>query len=151
MERKNITYDYAIVGAGIIGLTIAFELIKKNSDLKIAILEKEPEVALHASGRNSGIIHAGFYYSEDSLKAKLTVTGNTLMKEFCSENKIQVLNSEKLVVAQSNNELNTLDELYQRGLNNGVNILKITESEAKEIEPCVKHIRMPYIPSPQRQ
>ena len=66
-------YDYLIVGAGIMGLTIAYELKKQNPDCKIAIIEKESDVAFHSSGRNSGILHAGFYYSADSLKAKFTV------------------------------------------------------------------------------
>ncbi|MCK5898833.1 MAG: FAD-dependent oxidoreductase, partial [Methylococcales bacterium] len=82
--------DYLIVGAGIIGMTIAHELIQRNKALKIVIIEKEADVAVHASGRNSGVLHAGFYYSADSLKAKLTAEGNRKMKAFCAENNIFV-------------------------------------------------------------
>ena len=78
---ENKKYDFLIVGAGIIGLTIAYELMKRNSKLKIVIIEKEDDVAKHASGRNSGVLHAGFYYTENSLKAMLTKLGNKKMKE----------------------------------------------------------------------
>ena len=72
-ERK---YDFIIVGGGIVGLTIANELINTNPKSKIAIIEKEKEIGLHSSGRNSGVLHAGFYYTADSLKAKFTRDGN---------------------------------------------------------------------------
>ena len=88
-------YDYLIVGAGIIGMTIAYELKQQNYNIKIAIIEKEDDVAKHASGRNSGVLHAGFYYSADSLKAKFTVDGNKLMKEFCYDNNIFINKQKK--------------------------------------------------------
>ena len=86
-------YDYLIVGSGIIGMTIAYELLSEDSLLTIAIIDKEDDVAKHASGRNSGVLHAGFYYTANSLKAKFTVDGNRLMKKFCNENNIFVKNS----------------------------------------------------------
>lgn len=77
--------DYLIVGAGIIGLTLAKTLKEKYPNSNICVIEKEKEVGLHSSGRNSGVLHAGFYYSANSLKAKFTKEGNALMSEFCKK------------------------------------------------------------------
>ena len=131
-------YDYLIVGAGIIGLTIAYELNKRNSTLKIAIIEKEDDVAKHASGRNSGVLHAGFYYTKNSLKAMLTMLGNKKMKEFCYDNKIKVNKTEKIVVAQNKEELKTIDELYRRAKKNGVDVSIISSKEVRKIDPNIK-------------
>ena len=114
------TYDYLIVGAGIIGMTIAYELMNRDSALKIVIIEKEHDVAVHASGKNSGVLHAGFYYTADSLKAKLTAEGNRKMKAFCAENDIFVNDTKKYVVAQNQEELDWLYELDRRAKVNGV-------------------------------
>lgn len=130
--------DIAIIGAGILGLTAAHELLRHNPDLKISIIEKESEVGLHASGRNSGVIHAGFYYDADSLKAKFCRKGNAQLKEFCQEHSIPVLNSQKVVVAQSKEEISTIRELEQRGKVNGVEVQLVSESELKTIEPNAK-------------
>jgi L-2-hydroxyglutarate oxidase LhgO len=128
-------YDVLIIGAGIIGLTTAHRLNKKNKNLKIAIIEKESEVALHASGRNSGVLHAGFYYTADSLKAKFTVQGNKALREYCAQHNIPVLQNGKLVITKDESELETLYELERRGKTNGVDITRITAKEAYEIEP----------------
>lgn len=127
--------DYLIVGAGIIGMTIAYELINRDDSLNIVIVEKESEVAVHASGRNSGVLHAGFYYSADSLKAKLTAEGNKKMKAFCRENNIFVKETKKYVVAKDKQELDWLYELNKRAKVNGV----ITELvDAKDIDSNIK-------------
>jgi len=131
-------YDYMIVGSGIIGMTIAYELKQSDDSLKIAIIEKENNVAKHASGRNSGVLHAGFYYSADSLKARFTVDGNKLMKEFCKKNSIFVNETRKLVVALDKVELEGLYELQRRAEINGVDTSLISEDEAKSIEPNIK-------------
>lgn len=128
-------FDIVIIGAGIIGLTLAYNLKKKNKSLKIAILDKESSAGMHASGRNSGVLHAGFYYTADSLKAKFTKHGNQALKSYCEDQKIPVLNNGKLVVVQDESELPTLYELEKRGRLNGVDISLITAAEAKEIEP----------------
>lgn len=129
------TTDVVIIGAGIIGLTIARQIKLRWPEQSVAILEKEPEVALHASGRNSGVVHAGFYYAPDSLKAKLTNTGNNQMLQFCQEHGIKVNHCGKLVVATSEADLITLDTLYDRGVKNGVDLELIDEAQAKTIEP----------------
>lgn len=133
-----IKYDFTIIGAGIIGLTIAYQLKKHLPNSKILIIEKEPDVAEHASGRNSGVLHAGFYYTADSLKAKFTVEGNRTLRRYCKEKNLAINECGKLVVAQNENELEALFELERRGKRNGSNIRLIDEKEAAAIEPNVK-------------
>ena len=130
--------DILVIGAGIIGLSVARELKLKWPDQKVLILEKEPDVAMHASGRNSGVIHAGFYYHPDSLKARLTNVGNKQLIQFCEDHKIKVNRCGKLVVASSPKELEVLDELYRRGSANGVSLQMVSDQEARKIEPRVR-------------
>lgn len=130
--------DYLIIGAGIIGLSIARKLKEKYPAAKICILDKEEDTAFHASGRNSGVLHAGFYYSADSLKARFTVTGNRALKEYCRTKNLPVNECGKLVVARNEHELGQLDELYKRGLRNGSRVLMIDEEEAERLEPNVR-------------
>jgi len=127
--------DYLIIGAGIIGLAIARELRSRYPVAEITILEKEPDVAYHSSGRNSGVLHSGFYYSADSLKARFTRDGNFAMKDFCRQKSLKLNECQKLVVAKDEAELEPLYELDRRGKLNGVDVKIITESEAKEIDP----------------
>ena len=129
-----ITSDFLVIGGGVIGLSIARELKKRNPKSSIIILEKEDSCGLHASGRNSGVLHAGFYYTADSLKAKFTKTGNQQLTEFCKSNNIAVNNCGKLVVAENPEDLPQLDELLLRGKNNNVVLHDITEKEAKELK-----------------
>lgn len=131
-------YDYLIVGSGIIGMTIAYELKEKEPSLKIAIIDKEEDVAKHASGRNSGVLHAGFYYTANSLKAKFTVDGNRLMKEFCKNNNIFVNETQKIVVAKNEEEVQGIYELQKRGEINGVETKIISEDEVSKIDPNIK-------------
>ena len=133
-----MTYDYLIVGAGIIGMTIAYELRKKEPHATIAIIEKEHDVAQHASGRNSGVLHAGFYYTADSLKAKFTVDGNKRMKAFCREKNIPINATEKIVIASNETELTTLYTLQERSEVNGVDTKLIDEKTVAEIDPNIK-------------
>jgi len=127
--------DYIIIGAGIIGLAIARELISRNPKASITIIEKEPDVAYHSSGRNSGVLHAGFYYSADSLMAKFTRDGNFAMKDFCRLKGLKLNECQKVVVAKDESELEPLYELDRRGKRNGVDVKIITEAELKEIDP----------------
>ncbi len=131
-------YDYLIVGCGIIGMTIAYELKQKDESLKIAIIDKESDVGFHASGRNSGVLHAGFYYTADSLKAKFTVDGNKRMKEFCKDNGIFVNETQKIVVAKDKEELAGIYELQKRAEVNGVETRIIDLEEVKKIDPNIK-------------
>jgi L-2-hydroxyglutarate oxidase LhgO len=131
-------YDYLVVGGGIIGLTMAHELRRKHPAASILLIEKEGHVAEHASGRNSGVLHAGFYYSADSLKAKLTVSGNRKMKDFCFDNGLPINECGKVVVASHEGEIPALHELKQRGDRNGVTLQVIDEKEARELDPNVR-------------
>jgi len=134
----NKTTDYLIIGAGIIGLAIARELKHRHRDAGIIVIDKEPDVAYHSSGRNSGVLHAGFYYSADSLKAKFTRDGNQQMKEYCREKKLKLNECKKVVVTTNESELEALYELERRGKKNGVDVSIINEAELKEIDPNAK-------------
>lgn len=134
-------YDYIIIGAGIIGLTIARELKKREPGASICILEKESDVAAHASGRNSGVLHAGFYYSANSLKAKFTKEGNQAMRAYCRQNGLQLNECGKLVVAKDESELAGLEELKLRADINGVQLIWMNEQEIAAIDPNAKTYR----------
>ncbi len=131
-------YDYLIVGAGIIGMTIAYKLKEKNDSCSIAIIDKEDSVAKHASGRNSGVLHAGFYYSAESLKAKFTIDGNVKMKQFCKEHNVFVNETQKIVVAKDEKELEGIYELQKRAEANGVDTSIISAKEVSKIDANIK-------------
>ena len=135
MELKS---DFLIIGGGIIGLSVARELKAKFPDKRVLILEKEDNVAYHSSGRNSGVLHAGFYYSANSLKAKFTKDGNKALKDYCKKNKLKINECQKVVVATNEDELQSLYELEKRGIKNGVDVRLINEEELKQIDPNVK-------------
>ncbi len=108
------------------------------SDAEVHLIEKEADCGLHASGRNSGVLHAGFYYSPDSLKAKFTWRGNRLLTDYCERKHIPLNKCGKLVVAKGRQDHPGLDELFRRGRANGIPLEEISEREAKAIEPRVK-------------
>ena len=129
-------FDIVIIGAGIVGLATAMELVQRRPDLTLAVLEKEPEVAAHQTGNNSGVIHAGLYYKPGSLKAKMVVEGARLMIEFCQEHELPYELCGKVVVALTEDELPRLEELHRRGTANGVpGLVRISGDEIREYEP----------------
>lgn len=130
--------DFLVIGGGVIGLSIARELKARHKDTRILIIEKEASCGFHASGRNSGVLHAGFYYSPDSLKARFTKLGNERMTAYCEHKGISLNRCGKLVVAKDANDLPALDELIRRGQANGIEIQEVSEAEAKRIEPRAK-------------
>ena len=132
--------DYCIIGGGIVGLTIARELAVRFPERQILILEKESHLGEHASGRNSGVLHAGFYYAPDSLKARLTARGNQLLRRFCAENGVPVLSCGKVVVASAVTDLPRLDALMQRGLANGVELEMVDQAGWRTIEPLARTV-----------
>lgn len=134
-------YDYLIAGAGIIGTQVALALKERYKTSKILVIDKEKEFAFHSSGRNSGVLHAGFYYTENSLKAKFTREGNQFLTDFALKKGLPINRCGKLVVAQNKEEVNTLKLLYQRGLNNSVPLELISEKEAHKMEPQVKTVQ----------
>ncbi len=129
-------FDIAIVGAGIVGLATAMELVQRRPDLKLVVLEKEAEVAAHQTGNNSGVIHAGLYYKPGSLKAQMVVEGARLMVEFCQKHELPYELCGKVVVAMGQEELPRLQDLHRRGTANGVSgLTEISSDEIKEHEP----------------
>lgn len=130
-----MTYDFIIVGAGIIGLTIADALKKRDPSSDILIIEKELAPGLHASGRNSGILHSGIYYGPGTLKAKVCGRGNERMLAFAREHKIPCKNVGKVIIPAKESDLPTLDKLMVNAKHNGVRAEKLTAAEIKEIEP----------------
>jgi len=127
--------DVLIIGAGIIGVSVGIALLEYKSNIKVIILDKENALGIHASGRNSGVIHAGFYYSPDSLKAKFCRLGNIELKKLCKENSIPVMEVGKVVVARNPDENAILDNLFSRGIENGVDLELLDKTKLKNIEP----------------
>jgi L-2-hydroxyglutarate oxidase len=128
-------YDYAIVGGGIVGLSVGMHLTERFPDARVLLVEKEDHWAAHQTGHNSGVIHSGIYYKPGSLKAKFATEGLRLMYEFCQEHGITHDNCGKIIVATDAWELPLLDNLLQRGLANGIPVTKIGPEQIKEIEP----------------
>lgn len=129
------SYDYLIVGAGIVGLTVAHELKARFPFARIGILDKEANAGMHASGRNSGVLHSGIYYSSDTLKAKVCAVGAARMMDFAREHAIPCSKSGKVIVATSEKELPTVERLLRNASENGIRAWRIDEKELHEIEP----------------
>jgi L-2-hydroxyglutarate oxidase len=133
MNNKSI--DVTIVGGGIVGLGIGVALLRKKPTLRVVVLESESKLAEHGSGRNSGVLHAGFYYSPDSLKAQLTRRGNELLRQLCHDEGIPVRECGKVVVTKSKDENRQLIDLHTRALANGVDVKLIDPVELSRLEP----------------
>jgi L-2-hydroxyglutarate oxidase len=131
-------YDFVIIGGGIVGLSTAMALGQRYPDAQILLLEKENHFAPHQTGNNSGVIHSGIYYKPGSLRAKLCREGCQSMVEFCQKYNIEHDVCGKVIVATEPEELPLLENLYQRGLENGLEIKKITAEQVKEVEPYVQ-------------
>jgi L-2-hydroxyglutarate oxidase len=129
-------YDLAVVGAGIVGLAVARELILRHPDIRLVVLEKEPGVAAHQTGHNTGVIHTGVYYAPGSLKARLCVEGARALYDYCEQHRIPTEKSGKVIVATRQDELAGLDELERRGrANNVAGLSRIGAERLVEIEP----------------
>jgi L-2-hydroxyglutarate oxidase LhgO len=140
--------DVAIIGAGIVGLATGRALLRRYPRLRLAVLEKEPAIARHQTGHNSGVIHSGLYYAPGSLKARLCVAGAAALTRFCDERGIPYQRCGKVVVAIDAAELPRLDELYRRGTANGVPGLELIGPERlREIEPHAAGLRAVYSPN----
>jgi (S)-2-hydroxyglutarate dehydrogenase len=142
-----VSHDVAIVGAGLIGLATAYRLLESKPGLRVAVLDKEPELARHQSGRNSGVIHAGLYYTPGSLKARLCREGREELMAFADERGIAYRLCGKLVVALDESELPRLEELMRRGLSNGLpGLTEVEEDGIRELEPHATGIRALHVP-----
>ena len=134
----NKSCDFLVIGAGVIGLAIAREILLNNKNSKVIVVEKETEVGLHASGRNSGVLHAGFYYSPDSLKAKFCSSGNQALTQLIKRHDLSLRKTGKIVVTQDRSQLDDLVALQQRGVATGVNLEILEGSELKKFEPLAQ-------------
>ncbi|MEZ4241497.1 MAG: L-2-hydroxyglutarate oxidase [Myxococcota bacterium] len=129
--------DLLVIGAGVVGLTAARAFARRHPGQRVVVLDKEPEVGRHASGRNSGVLHAGFYYDADSLKARFSRDGNRALADYCEEHALPLRRCGKLVVPRDAAELPALDALAARGAN-GVRLEAVSAEEAQRIEPRVR-------------
>lgn len=140
-------YDIVIIGSGIIGLATGMKLLQNHPNIKLAIIDKDSEVATQQSGHNSGVIHSGIYYKPGSFKATFCVEGRASMTKFCEENEIPTWTCGKLIVAISNEDKIRLENLYERGISNKVEGLRlVNREEIKEIEPYVNSDKALYAP-----
>lgn len=151
MEYKSTLkreFDYIIIGAGIIGLSTAYKLALKFPEKTILVLEKEEKLAIHQTGNNSGVIHSGIYYKPGSLKAKNCFDGRKQLIAFAKNHNISHELCGKLIAAFEESEIETLEKIYENGIQNGLKNIKILSSEqSKQYEPyieCIKSIFVPY-------
>jgi len=133
-----MNYDFIVIGAGVIGLTIAEFLSGSAKDAKILIIEKERSIGEHGSGRNSGVLHSGLYYPSKSLKAKICSIGSKKMKDFCSDNSLKIKQIGKVIVPTKIDQDPTLDKLLRRGLKNKSRVELVDEKTLLELEPMVR-------------
>ena len=146
MDRDS--YDVAVIGAGIIGLATAMRLATEMPQLRTVVLEKEPEIALHQTGHNSGVIHAGIYYAPGSQKANFCAAGGRELRRYCDEREIPYSMCGKLVVAIDEAEVPRLAELHRRGTANGAEGLELVGPERlREIEPHAAGVSAIFSPN----
>ncbi|HIJ81775.1 MAG TPA: L-2-hydroxyglutarate oxidase [Desulfuromonadales bacterium] len=140
-------YDFIVIGAGIIGVSTAWQLQKSFPGCSVAVLEKEPRPACHQTGRNSGVIHAGVYYTPGSLKARFCREGNLATKEFCREQGIKFDECGKLLVATSDEEMERMSALQLRCAENEIPVERLTEGELRDQEPHISGLGALLVPS----
>jgi L-2-hydroxyglutarate oxidase len=139
--------DLAVVGGGIVGLATALALTEAHPRLRLIVLEKEPQIAAHQTGHNSGVIHSGIYYKPGSLKARTCVEGARRMKQFCDTHGIKWEACGKVIVATDEAELPRLSTIYERGQANGLAGLKmLSAEELREFEPNCRAVRAIHVP-----
>jgi len=142
-----MTYDFIIVGAGIVGLSTAYKLSEQFPDINILVLEKEDRVAAHQTGNNSGVIHSGIYYEPNSYRAKNCVEGRHQLVDFCEKHDVDYEICGKVIVATKEEDLPRLDNIFETGQINGIEgIKKIGPEELAEIEPYATGIKAIHVP-----
>jgi (S)-2-hydroxyglutarate dehydrogenase len=146
--NKNTKWDCTIIGAGIIGLTTAYKYQKLFPNQKVLLIEKERQIFMHQSGRNSGVIHSGIYYEPDSYKAKNCIKGYDELLSFAKKNKVPFKITGKLIIASQESDISILEKLFKNGVKNGLDGIKILDkNEALKIEPyCKNIIKALYVP-----
>ena len=142
-----MTFDIAIIGGGIVGLATGLTILKRKPHLKVAIIEKEKQVAKHQTGNNSGVIHSGLYYKPGSLKAKNCIRGYQMLIDFCEEEGVPYEITGKVVVATKDEQIPLLNKLLERGLENGLQGSRaISINELKEYEPYCTGVAALHVP-----
>lgn len=140
-------HDFVVIGGGIVGLATGMRLVERFPQKRVLLLEKEADICVHQSGRNSGVIHSGIYYKPGSLKAQLCRRGNASIVDFCRQHEIPHKICGKLIVATDQSELPQLDRLFQRGVEAGIHPERIAPEKLKEIEPHAAGLAAIRIPS----
>ena len=140
-------FDYVVVGGGIVGLSTARTLLERHPGAGVLVLEKEPGIAMHQTGHNSGVIHSGVYYKPGSLKARYAREGGAALVEFCREHGIRCEICGKVIVATESDELERLENLHQRGRENGLAVEKVGPEGLKELEPHATGLAALHVPS----
>ncbi|HEY2839409.1 MAG TPA: L-2-hydroxyglutarate oxidase [Pirellulales bacterium] len=140
------TFDVAIIGGGIVGLATGYQYLRRHPGASLLILEKEPQLAQHQTGHNSGVLHSGIYYKPGSLKARNCREGKAAMEAFCREEGIPFDLCGKVIVATLESELPALDRIYERGQANGVVCSMIDKARLAELEPHAAGIRAIHVP-----
>ena len=130
-------YDFIIIGGGIVGISTAWQLKKRYPDKHILVLEKEPQPALHQTGHNSGVIHAGVYYQPGSLKAKFCIRGAAQTIAFCKEHSLPYEQCGKLLVSTNPMEYDRMEALEKRCIQNGIHNQRLSETELRKCEPAI--------------
>ena len=138
--------DVAIIGGGIIGLATGYRLLERFPSRSLVILEKEAELAFHQTGHNSGVIHSGIYYRPGSLRATNCREGRLALEEFCRQEDVACEICGKVIVAVTEEELPRLQNIYERGLENGIRCELIDQDRLRELEPHVAGIRAIHVP-----
>ena len=147
IESKKAGYDITVIGAGIVGLSTAWQLLQRYSTYRILLIEKEMEVGTHQTGHNSGVIHAGVYYAPGSLKADFCQRGAKATKAFCLQHGIEFDECGKLLVATNALEHERMEALYLRCQENNLEVYKLDQAQLKEREPNIKGVSALFVPS----
>lgn len=140
-------YDFMIIGGGIVGLSVGVSILERQSNAKVLVLEKEEKLAQHQTGNNSGVIHSGIYYKPESFKAKFAKAGSESMRQFAAKHNISHDICGKVIVATCEKELVHLENLYKRGLDNGLSIEKLSKEQLLEKEPHVNGLKAIHVPT----
>ena len=148
VDGREGDHDLAVVGAGVVGLAVARELLRRHPRLRLVVVDKEPQVGAHQTGHNSGVVHAGIYYQPGSLKARLCVEGAAALFDYCERREIALERCGKVIVALSERELGRLDELERRGRANGVpGLRRVDAAGLRELEPHAAGIAALHSPN----
>lgn len=145
--KETQEFDIVVVGGGIVGLSTAWQLVRKYPAMSVALIEKEKEVAKHQTGHNSGVIHAGVYYQPGSLKARFCREGAEATKNFCHKFQIRYEECGKLLVATNEAELERMQDLYHRCHENQITVKELDQEQLKKQEPNIEGLGALFVPS----